>query len=221
MAKYAFSAIERYAVWLAHGRRCFWCMEPIEFRHTTIDHVIPESLQEESAELKRIRSDYSLGTDFELNDYVNWVPAHGNCNSRKQHELFAPSPALIAILSGIRKKADEARRIELRVLKSTQRDKILGQLDSALETGEVSTLDLSEIVALAKLPPGTSVPCPAGWNVVDVDTTLGEAVVSDGQRSGIVPTSAVDKSKYFCPTCGNYGPWNGARCMICGRMDCD
>jgi hypothetical protein len=196
-------------------------MEPIEFRHTTIDHVIPESLRDEPEKLKRIRADYSLGTDFEINDYVNWVPSHGSCNSRKKVELFAPSPALIAILGGIRKKADEARRIELRVLKSTQRDKILGQLDSALEIGKVSTLDLSQIVALAKLPPGVSVTCPVGWYVVDVDTTRGEAVVSDGQRWGIVPTSAVDESKYICLTCGNCGPWNGARCMACGMLDCD
>ncbi|AFQ44902.1 PIN domain-containing protein [Desulfosporosinus meridiei] len=43
------------------------------------------------------------------------------------------------------------------------------------------------------------------------------AVVTDGIKSGIMPISNYDSS-WICPFCGNFGPWNGVRCMSCGRI---
>lgn len=57
---------------------------------------------------------------------------------------------------------------------------------------------------------------PPGWAV---SSTSGfTAMATDGRRGGFVPMSDhPNLSSYQCPSCGNYGPWNGAQCQSCGN----
>lgn len=83
MAKYRFKTEQRFALWKASDRKCFWCGEPMVFREVTVDHIFPERLLNEPQELQRIAAEYGLGTEFAINDFCNWVPAHGRCNQEK------------------------------------------------------------------------------------------------------------------------------------------
>ena len=105
MAKYNFSAEERFGVWHAFDGLCFWCGEPMPFQDTTVDHVLPESLHDDDAKLNSVKAMYGLSDDFQINSYVNWVPAHAKCNQRKSENLFSPSPAMLAILERVAKRA--------------------------------------------------------------------------------------------------------------------
>lgn len=56
------------------------------------------------------------------------------------------------------------------------------------------------------------------WHIAHVDQDRELAMVSDGRYAGSTPIGAKPHWSWECPTCGSYGPWNGARCMTCGQM---
>ena len=47
------------------------------------------------------------------------------------------------------------------------------------------------------------------------------AVVARNGLVGYAPTDVKPDLSYFCFGCGNYGPWNGSRCLSCGRVSFD
>jgi hypothetical protein len=103
--KYKFSRIERYIIWKTHDQACYWCGEPISLKTSSIDHIIPKDLE---SDIDRIKKEYSLPANFNINDFCNWIPAHNNCNSKKGFELFKPSPVFLAILNDVIKKSINA-----------------------------------------------------------------------------------------------------------------
>jgi hypothetical protein len=44
LSVYNFSPAERYAVWTAHGEKCYICTRPIDLKTMEVDHLVPESL---------------------------------------------------------------------------------------------------------------------------------------------------------------------------------
>ena len=73
MSKYQFSQAERYIVYLGDGGRCFWCGIPVFYSDVQVDHVFPEDLLDDPAELQRVKVEYGLGDNFNLNSFENWV----------------------------------------------------------------------------------------------------------------------------------------------------
>lgn len=92
MAKHSFTVEERYAVYKTHGRRCYLCGDPVDMKTVEIDHVIPEVLLDEPAELARIMGEFDLPTSFDLNSYDNWMPACRTCNRAKSSTLLRRTP---------------------------------------------------------------------------------------------------------------------------------
>ena len=52
MSKKSFSAIEREAVWIAHGKKCAYTGEVLMVDALHIDHIIPEKFLETPEQLK-------------------------------------------------------------------------------------------------------------------------------------------------------------------------
>lgn len=92
MSKQRISDLERYALWHAYGKKCFYCGEPISYTALEVDHVIPECFLDRPSEYERISEEYGLCKDFPgfvINGLCNRVPAHGgSCNRRKGLSLF-------------------------------------------------------------------------------------------------------------------------------------
>lgn len=228
MSKYRFSHSERFAVWKTYGYRCFWCREPIEFKETTVDHVIAESVEENLDELSKIKAHYGLPEDFQVNSYENWVPAHSGCNSLKGETVYASSPAMIAVLDKVQKQAPEARKAQESIERQVRSGRLLAKVGTALETEELSKDDLMSLFRATSPPPGASETDPQilkepilrvsaeRWTVVD-SARAGMAMVTDGKMVGMTPLSAEADITWMCPTCGSYGPWNGVICLSCGR----
>lgn len=57
---------------------------------------------------------------------------------------------------------------------------------------------------------------PKRWKTVDLTGKI--ATVTDGRLGGMTPVSKVPDVSWRCPFCGNYGPWNGIRCLTCGYI---
>lgn len=109
MGKYRFNNLEKFVVWKGYECKCFWCGEPLEFKNTSIDQVIPESLLETIGKFEQIKLLYKLPGEFEINNFENWVPAHANCNSRKNKKIFSNSPVMLMVLDQIVKNAEKIK----------------------------------------------------------------------------------------------------------------
>jgi len=108
MEKYNFSPFERFAVFLCHGERCYMCSCPLDLKTMEVDHVIPESLQNDPARLADVLASFSRPTTFSLNSYENWMPSCRPCNGKKLALVFEPTPLIQAVLQKAASKAGEA-----------------------------------------------------------------------------------------------------------------
>lgn len=223
MPKYVFSKAQRYALWKVYNAICFWCGEPIRYKDVTIDHVIPEKFVDNQNEFMRIKTMYSLTQDFQINDYCNWVPCHGTCNSSKNDQIFKPSPAMIKILEGIQKQAENAANIEAKVKRDKKIDALLGKLDSLVENEVISNAEIVELFSdskeaekelLAKIDQHLK-RVSNGWTVIGLNNDI--ATVTDGKILGRTPVGKEAHYTWKCPFCESYGPWSGVLCLSCGK----
>lgn len=228
MAKHQFTKAERFAVWKTHGQECFWCGEPITFKETTIDHVLPESLENAPDELARQIALFGLSADFKINSFHNWVPAHANCNSKKHDVIYRKSQVMLSILETLSRKAPSAQHTHESVLASQKRSSLLAKLEVMIEKAQLSKRELIDLFADSEeqakevelIAEDIIKRLSDRWTIVSVEGNLG--VATDGNYVG---TTWVGKagphSSWWCPTCGSYGPWVGARCMNCGHFNDD
>jgi hypothetical protein len=59
---------------------------------------------------------------------------------------------------------------------------------------------------------------PQKWDIVSIDKEKELAMVSSGNQAGYTPIGPNPDYSWECPACGSYGPWNGSRCLNCGRL---
>ncbi len=112
MAKYKFTAKQRFALWKAWDQKCALCGEPIQlWENLTIDHIISEDLLEKQDELQKILVDYELSPDFNLNSYDNWIPANVYCNRHKSNKLF-PKSACLYFINLAKEKVKKVQDLE-------------------------------------------------------------------------------------------------------------
>jgi hypothetical protein len=122
MAKYQFTDIERMAIWKAHKGRCAYCGEPTPFKDLHIDHILPESLLNNTDKLEKIKTEYGLGSVFEINSYYNWIPSCSKCNRTKSNKVYS-KPGTFYFLEMVAKpKYEEISRIEQSLQKTLKKE---------------------------------------------------------------------------------------------------
>jgi len=225
MKKHAFTHIERYAVWVSHDQICYICRKPLLLEDATCDHVIPEHLLEKPEELSSILKKYGLESDFEINDFNNWMPSHLRCNQEKGSKPFRDSPRIQLILDELIHDSEKVRDIARRFIKNSKKDLILTQLMSGLDSGTITQGDIEKLFPKGRPTEDEDVMTlyeqvclhvdPQRWKLVGSSDI---ATVTDGKFRGITPVSQCPHNSWQCPYCGHYGPWNGTRCMTCGMM---
>jgi hypothetical protein len=148
MPKKKFSHAERYSVWLHNQRRCWWCEVPLRLAEVTVDHVIPEFLEETPEKLSKLLSEYDLPKDFQVNGFENWLPAHSHCNSEKSTRVFKLVPAYRPVFSHLIRTSAKAKRTADAVKRNVVKDKLLVKLATAIDENEVSLTDLTDFLDL-------------------------------------------------------------------------
>ena len=220
MSKHRFTHTERFTVWSQNGQRCYWCLEPLSVQETTVDHVIAEHLEDKPEIFETLRSHLGLPETFVINDYCNWLPAHDRCNKTKSGKTLTPSPMVKDLLEKLIRKADIVRKFAASLLADSNKQRILGRIMTALENGQITKEDIRNVFprdpTLVEADKRLMVN-ENRWHVIGFNRDL--ATVTDGRLVGQTPMSdaQVDMS-WLCLTCHNHGPWNGARCLTCGRM---
>ncbi len=227
MSKRSFSHAERYAIWKYHKRICYWCEEPLRIQETTVDHVIPEPLEEKPKELEELRRSYGLPATFVINDYCNWLPSHDHCNKSKSGKPLPAVPLVMNLLRKLLQNAEEVRKIEQRMRANVKKDEALSKVIVALEEGIIIPEDILALVNDPELLDDEDIRVlrdeinlridPTRWNVNHVDTEREIATVSDGKFFGATPIGPDAHPSWECPHCGRYGPWDGMICRSCGQ----
>lgn len=146
MKKHRFTASEKFSLWHAYKKMCFYCKELIPFQEVTIDHILPEVLIETPKKLLELKEYYGLDRDFSINDYENWVPCHAHCNQEKGSKTFPASPAMINQLDIAEKKAKKARVEESKLTKSLRSAEILGKMEVSIEKGEITRQEVARLL---------------------------------------------------------------------------
>jgi len=233
MAKFQFSTNQRYAVFKVFDCICQWCHEPLEFKDTHIDHLIPEVLLERPKELYKILKSYGLDGSFDINDFENWIPLHPSCNTRKNDAVYASLPIIKTLLDRCQAKKNQARKIKIKLDREPKKSEILLSIKAAIDKEVINKGDLQQFIYnnnLEDLDKESNVEIQrlislgilkeVDKNIWKVSKVINEdeVLVTDGNKTGIVPRSSSPHISWLCPTCLNFGPWNGNMCLNCGHF---
>jgi hypothetical protein len=143
MSKYRFTSEQKFALWHVYDGKCAHCHEPIRLLDVTIDHILPEHLEEKPDELRALIARFNLGDNFSINEYCNWAPMHFGCNITKNASVFESAPYYIAIA---RNKASYAIDEEQRAIKNKEFDKAFAIVAHGIKQGLASKADAIEIL---------------------------------------------------------------------------
>ena len=143
MSTQKFSAAEREAIWLAHGKKCAYTGELLDVSNFHIDHIIPESLTKDPTAFKDKMEELNLPADFNIHGYENLLPCCPRANFQKSN-LILPRPDFYLGIASAKKEKVEANldRIE----KRRSRGNVLILLQQHIERGDLSPDKVAEIL---------------------------------------------------------------------------
>lgn len=221
-----FKSAEKYAIWTAHGEKCWVCRKPLPFLELQIDHVVPAALKAEPEALAALIKALGLPVGFHIESYENYRPACSGCNRTKSDLPYDAPIVGIEILQRL-DRSEKARRLAEKVVNDRTIEKSIALISTALER---DGLDPKHLVALREMVGGfltfheaERAPEEVGETV---DFGFGNVISRDGlfvmvrQRYGIGrgPAGPEIPLGMRCGHCGN--PYfNGARCTYCGMLD--
>lgn len=226
MAKRQFSAAERYAVFTVHGEKCYMCGRPVDLLSMEVDHILPESFEQDEATLATVRQDYGLPESFELQWFANWMPSCGPCNNRKRSRVFNPTPRIQLELQIAADKAEKAAALASKHVQAQQTSRNWNTIVRAHEAGELSPEILEAILAFASFhilqrePDAKDRPVLLTPLVTLLSEQGNVRIVRGPYGIGAGPVGPDRHVSFLCPTCG-YSAWNGPRCVVCGEMSDD
>lgn len=143
MASRSLSRIERRAIWQAGGCACAYCGDPIRFRDTEIDHIVPRSLDAQSLAEQKVQQ--GLPADFDINGYENLAPTCAACNRRKSTHVVQAGRLAIELAIASRLKS-RVIALVAQFTRQSEIDKVRLMLAEALSTGRLTPADLRAIV---------------------------------------------------------------------------
>ena len=233
MEKKKFNLPERYAVWKVLGPNCRWCKTPVEYADCHIDHIIPERLLEEDLLREEVLKKYGLEATFEINSFNNWIPVHPSCNLSKQGQVIEGAPVFLELLSEVKKKVAEISGLcdkwehqnkTAKLISVIEREAELGNIDKTLVTRIFE--GINDIIEPVRGLTGSTidnqvfyVPSTDAWLVTN--TNNGFYTLSKDGMSGITPTNPTIDPQWLCVNCKHYGPWDGNKCLTCGKFSYD
>ncbi len=228
MARYKFSAAERYAVFTVHNEKCWLCGEPIGLLETEVDHVIPETLIGNAA-LATVLTGLGLQADFEINSFANWMPAHRRCNGEKSDTVFRSSPLIQLKLQSAIDRADRAEALYDEYLSDRKISRAINILLAAQEFGGFAERHKKMMERLITTVEQEHEPNReqeergkplflAPWLEVVHEDERWITLRGPGGLVGMRPKTEQLHPSWDCPRCGFTG-WNGARCISCGMLD--
>lgn len=226
MSRYQFNVHQRYAIFTVHGERCYLCGRPIDLQTMQVDHIIPETLAENSGKLAATLEALGRPATFNVNSYENWLPSCAPCNNRKRDSVFEPAPIILIELDRAARRAMKVRETVEKAIHKAEITKALNLLERAAARKQLGESEISMMSELVLFHQEHRAPEAEGQPLRL--TPLYQVLVDDGVRQIIKGPFGVGArpaqrahSSWSCSVCGSIGAWNGPRCVVCGTMDGD
>ncbi len=128
------SILVRTALWEAYEEKCFYCGEYLYYNNLEIDHILPDSIQYQPQRFEKIKEEYGLDSNFEINSYYNLVPSNTGCNRKKSNHLYNKKRTIF-FLSEAERHIKKIEKIENRLEKERNKTKELNRLGINIENG--------------------------------------------------------------------------------------
>ena len=94
--------IFKASIWRAYNRKCHYCGDLISRpENMEIDHIIPQKYKNRPGEFEKIKEEYGLQADFDIDAYYNRAPSHKGCNVKKSDHLYTKQATLFYIEEAI------------------------------------------------------------------------------------------------------------------------
>ncbi len=220
MGKYKFNPCERYAVFTAHGEKCWLCRKPLDLASMQVDHIVPESLADKPQELAHVLRDLGLPGDFDLQSHENWLPICGPCNLTKLAEVFEPTPLIQLCLRKARDKASRARELEAELVRHREvaeawniieRAALAGSLAKNIENaiGEFGAFSVPK-----REPELANEPLRLAPLIQILSEENGIRIAKGPYGTGGGPINPTPAAMCSC----GHALFSGARCVVCGEM---
>jgi 5-methylcytosine-specific restriction endonuclease McrA len=228
----------RFAIYTKWPQKCVWCQEPVAYRDVEIDHMIPKSLADASAddaaerakELEELIRLHGLPADFDVHSEENLAPSCRRCNGFKGDRPPPVSGFVGLVLERAAGYADGVRKSAATAVSQKKFQNALGVISVSdlsdpefVESIREYRSELEELLATLEVKAER---VDLGADIVaeslDGRWTLFQSL-ANGVRVVVDPESGRGGYTgpgfgFQCPYCGHSGPWNGTVCMACNRM---
>lgn len=101
-------------------------------------------MKDDTPAFEKVKSDFGLPVNFNVNSIPNLLPAHRRCNRLKSNQVFHPARARYFLELVSAKEPTVHRYIQALALQS-RKEQVLAAVQAAFETG---TITINELVAL-------------------------------------------------------------------------
>jgi hypothetical protein len=118
--------ITREALWAAHGRRCAYTHELLDLASMHVDHILPESLSNDTALQFETFRRLGLPEEFSITGLENLLPCKPGANLKKSSTIFPDSsvyyllgvgatkkPVVLENIASIQRRLDTGRAVVL------------------------------------------------------------------------------------------------------------
>lgn len=150
-----FTNVERTAIWNVYNHICFFCNKALHWDNLNIDHIIPETLENDSNKKTALFEEYNLSSDFDINGYHNLVPAHNYCNLRKSGDLFSKGTTLYYLELAAKKVPQVVAEIK-RIKESSKKGIYKSRLVTGIEQGIIPKDELLDLLVRIDVLPQES-----------------------------------------------------------------
>ena len=142
MSAKKFSAAQREAIWLAHGKKCAYTRRLLDVSNFHIDHIIPKTLAKNPAVLECKLTEHGL-SDFDIHGYENLLPCCPKANLQKNDLELSQTNFFLSIAAS--KKAKIEAYLEC-IQKREVRGKAGILLQQCFDRGELTPDEISKIL---------------------------------------------------------------------------
>ncbi len=142
----------RAALWRAWERRCFFCQTPIAFAELEVDHLIPQSLRDDSRVLCDLLSRLGLPPNFNLASLDNLVPTHARCNRPKSDLVFSDT-WLRFCFELARARLPRVKEEIDRITVQTRNERVLVSVADRIERGLLSRDEVLRVLSVHSTEP--------------------------------------------------------------------
>lgn len=112
-----------------------------------VDHILPEHLLKTPEKLRDVLKEYGLDSNFDIQDYCNWIPVHWRCNLDKGGKIYDRG-AVWHYINIAKAKVAVAQKEEQKIILELKKGKLLGSVEIALSEGLLSRESLIAILKL-------------------------------------------------------------------------